>query len=90
MRNKLRPDIPEDMPRGLSDLMQSCWAHDPSDRPSFTQIGEQLAAPGSLGLAPSTEAGADHTKSQHFASTADAAEAESEGEFGGSLVRVRP
>ena len=90
VRNKLRPDIPEDMPRGLSDLMQSCWAHDPSDRPSFTQIGEQLAAPGSLGLAPSTEAGADHTKSQHVASTADAAEAESEGEFGGSLVRVRP
>jgi len=38
VRQRLRPEIPEDMPQDLSALMQACWAHDPAKRPSFAQV----------------------------------------------------
>lgn len=36
VKSGLRPVAPPDCP--LSDLMQACWAQDPSDRPSFKEI----------------------------------------------------
>eukprot|EP00747_Dinoflagellata_sp_TGD_P171366 gnl/TRDRNA2_/TRDRNA2_205276_c0_seq1.p1 gnl/TRDRNA2_/TRDRNA2_205276_c0~~gnl/TRDRNA2_/TRDRNA2_205276_c0_seq1.p1 ORF type:complete len:311 (-),score=33.56 gnl/TRDRNA2_/TRDRNA2_205276_c0_seq1:45-977(-) len=35
--------LPADCPRSLSSLMQSCWAHDPQDRPPFTSIKDSLS-----------------------------------------------
>lgn len=43
-----RPTIPEDLPddwKGLKkylDLMERCWAHDPSQRPTFKDIWQEL------------------------------------------------
>ena len=33
-----RPKIPDNTPKPLSDLISSCWAQNPDDRPSFDQI----------------------------------------------------
>eukprot|EP01111_Echinosteliopsis_oligospora_P008352 TRINITY_DN2393_c0_g1_i1.p1 TRINITY_DN2393_c0_g1~~TRINITY_DN2393_c0_g1_i1.p1 ORF type:complete len:789 (-),score=300.64 TRINITY_DN2393_c0_g1_i1:65-2431(-) len=33
-----RPKIPEDLMPPIKNLMQQCWAHDPTTRPSFNQI----------------------------------------------------
>jgi tRNA A-37 threonylcarbamoyl transferase component Bud32 len=38
----LRPDRPDDIPDRLWLLMQQCWAHDPIDRPPFSEIGGEL------------------------------------------------
>jgi hypothetical protein len=34
----LRPEIPNTAPTPLQDLMRSCWAEDPAQRPSFQEI----------------------------------------------------
>ena len=38
-----RPDIRDDLADGLKELIESCWAHQPHDRPSFEQIVEALS-----------------------------------------------
>eukprot|EP01132_Coremiostelium_polycephalum_P004728 gene4728-5902_t len=38
----LRPPIPHAWPQSLNQLIQSCWNQDPSKRPSFSQILNQL------------------------------------------------
>lgn len=40
--NGYRPPIPEGTPRGLQDLMQACWSHNPAERPSFRFITRTL------------------------------------------------
>jgi serine/threonine protein kinase len=37
-----RPEIPDDCPRDLAKLMRKCWAHNPSDRPTFKDIQKGL------------------------------------------------
>ncbi|KAG8377118.1 hypothetical protein BUALT_Bualt09G0135200 [Buddleja alternifolia] len=37
-----RPNIPEDTPRDLAFIIQSCWVEDPNMRPSFNQIIRML------------------------------------------------
>ena len=40
----LRPPVPPDAPPAVADLLQRCWAGDPTVRPPFTRIGEEVAA----------------------------------------------
>jgi len=35
---RLRPDVPEDMPAGYRALMESCWAFEPAERPTFRDM----------------------------------------------------
>ena len=37
-----RPPIPDDMPEPLVELMTSCWAHNPDDRPTAPEVLETL------------------------------------------------
>lgn len=37
-----RPNIPDTMDEGLANLIQRCWAEDPSKRPSFSDIREEI------------------------------------------------
>ena len=42
---KGRPDIslvPKDTPKGLVELMECCWDHDPNNRPDFNDITNYL------------------------------------------------
>jgi hypothetical protein len=39
-----RPQIPADCPPEYMTLMRSCWAQDAGDRPSFSDVIEQLKA----------------------------------------------
>ncbi|XP_058075315.1 serine/threonine-protein kinase STY13 [Magnolia sinica] len=41
---QIRPSLPEDMPRDLMYIIQSCWVEDPNMRPSFSQIIRMLNA----------------------------------------------
>lgn len=41
----MRPSIPERVPPTMAELIRSCWAADPDDRPSFTSITLQLEGP---------------------------------------------
>lgn len=36
--NGYRPNIPPFVPSSIAELIQSCWDHDPSLRPTFTEI----------------------------------------------------
>ena len=38
----LRPEIPSEAPKRLSELIQACWATDPGARPVFTSITSTL------------------------------------------------
>ena len=40
--NGYRPPIPEDMPRGMKTLVEACWSHNPTERPSFRFITRAL------------------------------------------------
>ena len=40
--NGYRPPIPEGTPKGLEDLMEACWSHNPAERPSFKTIVRAL------------------------------------------------
>ncbi|PIN15541.1 Tyrosine kinase [Handroanthus impetiginosus] len=42
VNNTLRPPIPERCDPGWRKLMEECWSHDPSARPSFTEITNRL------------------------------------------------
>lgn len=45
IRNGERPLIPQELPQYIKELIQSCWKHDPHDRPTFEvilQVGLQL------------------------------------------------
>jgi hypothetical protein len=35
---RLRPDVPEDMPADYRTLMESCWAFEPAERPTFRDV----------------------------------------------------
>jgi hypothetical protein len=37
-RRMQRPPIPDDAPKSLRELLDSCWAPIPSNRPSFAEI----------------------------------------------------
>jgi hypothetical protein len=39
-REGKRPEIPKDCPKKLRELIEKCWAQDPTLRPSFEQIAE--------------------------------------------------
>jgi serine/threonine protein kinase len=41
---KLTPEITPQSPPMLTKLMQSCWAQDPTDRPTFDEICQFLRA----------------------------------------------
>ena len=42
--NHARPPLPAGLPHALARLVQACWCHEPTDRPTFEQIGTQLDA----------------------------------------------
>ncbi|KAF0931143.1 hypothetical protein E2562_002500 [Oryza meyeriana var. granulata] len=42
VNNSLRPQIPSWCDPEWKSLMESCWASDPADRPSFTEISQRL------------------------------------------------
>lgn len=42
VNNTLRPQIPTWCDPEWKSLMQSCWAPDPSERPSFSEISQKL------------------------------------------------
>ncbi|CAB1104498.1 unnamed protein product [Ectocarpus sp. CCAP 1310/34] len=42
IRGSHRPPVHKKWPKPWSELMQSCWAEDPSKRPSFAKVGDLL------------------------------------------------
>lgn len=40
--NTLRPSVPESCDPDWRSLMERCWAAEPSERPSFTEIANEL------------------------------------------------
>ncbi len=44
IHEELRPTIPENVPENYAKLIRACWQTDPSKRPSFEYIVEQLNA----------------------------------------------
>ncbi|CAL5051416.1 unnamed protein product [Urochloa decumbens] len=44
VNNTLRPVVPESCDPQWRALMEQCWAAEPSERPSFTEIGKSLRA----------------------------------------------
>ncbi|CAN6164864.1 unnamed protein product [Urochloa humidicola] len=44
VNNTLRPPVPESCDPQWRVLMEQCWAAEPSERPSFTEIGKSLRA----------------------------------------------
>jgi hypothetical protein len=53
----LRPEIPNTAPTPLQDLMRSCWAEDPAQRPSFQEIVRLLISMKVPALYPPAAAG---------------------------------
>ena len=43
IHDKIRPTIPDNVPKEISKLISSCWQADPDDRPSFVKIVEILS-----------------------------------------------
>ncbi len=37
-----RPVIPSDLSTDLADIITTCWAHNPQDRPAFTDVLPRL------------------------------------------------
>ncbi|KAL6898032.1 hypothetical protein ACP4OV_006628 [Aristida adscensionis] len=44
VNNTLRPPVPESCDPQWRSLMEQCWSAEPSERPSFTEIGKSLRA----------------------------------------------
>lgn len=42
VNNSLRPQIPTWCDPEWKSLMESCWASDPTERPSFSEISKKL------------------------------------------------
>lgn len=42
VNNSLRPEIPTWCDPEWKSLMESCWASDPAERPSFSEISQRL------------------------------------------------
>ena len=40
----MRPKVPQSMPQGLQELMETCWHADPRKRPSFDEVVKMLGA----------------------------------------------
>ena len=45
-----RPEIPAGCPAQFAELLRTCWDGDPSIRPTFVELAQQLEAPGGCGL----------------------------------------
>ena len=58
-----RPPIPDDMPEPLVELMTSCWAHDPDDRPTAPRVLEMLKSIQETLWVKGTFDGATHSSS---------------------------
>lgn len=43
VEEKVRPKIPETLSPQLAELIKSCWATNPQNRPDYTQILESLS-----------------------------------------------
>lgn len=57
-----RPRLPDAVPRALKELICLCWAHDPSRRPTFEEIGralEQMPADALSGVFPQDDVGSE-------------------------------
>lgn len=39
---KVRPEIPQDVPKPYKDLIEKCWSQDPKERPTFEDIVNQM------------------------------------------------
>ncbi len=37
----VRPEIPPECPKELSDMMQECWSHTPAERPTFERLAQR-------------------------------------------------
>uniref|UniRef100_A0A0D9WMJ9 Protein kinase domain-containing protein n=1 Tax=Leersia perrieri TaxID=77586 RepID=A0A0D9WMJ9_9ORYZ len=44
VNNTLRPPVPEACDPRWRSLMEQCWSSEPSERPSFTEVGKRLRA----------------------------------------------
>uniref|UniRef100_A0A0E0HLR8 Protein kinase domain-containing protein n=1 Tax=Oryza nivara TaxID=4536 RepID=A0A0E0HLR8_ORYNI len=44
VNNTLRPPVPESCDPRWRSLMEQCWSSEPSERPSFTEVGKRLRA----------------------------------------------
>lgn len=44
IEEELRPTIPDDTPLPVAEIIQKCWRHSPTDRPSFEVIVSSLSA----------------------------------------------
>ncbi|XP_066369647.1 RAF-like serine/threonine-protein kinase PRAF isoform X1 [Miscanthus floridulus] len=44
VNNTLRPPVPEPCDPQWRSLMEQCWSAEPSERPSFTEVGKRLRA----------------------------------------------
>jgi hypothetical protein len=44
VNNTLRPPVPESCDPQWRSLMERCWSAEPSERPSFTEVGKSLRA----------------------------------------------
>ncbi|XP_066375583.1 RAF-like serine/threonine-protein kinase PRAF isoform X1 [Miscanthus floridulus] len=44
VNNTLRPPVPESCDPQWRSLMEQCWSAEPSERPSFTEVGKSLRA----------------------------------------------
>lgn len=42
--NTLRPSVPESCDPDWRALMERCWSSEPSERPNFTEIADELRA----------------------------------------------
>lgn len=54
--NGFRPEIPHYIPVYIREVIESCWNHDPDERPSFKRIVQLLNAKGSTGSTLGIEA----------------------------------
>ena len=42
IKNGKRPELPENLDKKICEFIQKCWSNDPSERPPFSEIVEEL------------------------------------------------
>ncbi len=50
------PQVPEDIPQPVADLIRDCWAERPADRPGFDDVLVRLSAMDAIHPSPSRAA----------------------------------